>query len=215
MLYRLEGRKINLDKMNICSSFDNGDIYNYRKYIIKHYKDNIPDEDDIRYLSRIKSLHIYLPIKLLYGNDKFMGYSLKSYKKYDVNKMINTPKDELLDSIYELEEDVNNISQKKIILSGLDCSDAYYNGELYIINPDKYIIYNADDESLKDINNVEISGLLSKMIIHELNGENITKRNIVLFNELFNNKDEYIRSSDFLDELLDDSSNIKEYVKRL
>ena len=215
MLYRLEGRKINLDKMNISSSFDNGDIYNYRKFIIKHYKDNIPLEEDIRYLSRIKSLHIYLPIKLLYGNDKFMGYSLKSCKKYDIVKMINTPRDELLDSIYELEEDVNSISQKKIILSGLDCNDAYYNGKLFITNPDKYIIYDADDESLKDINNVEISGLLSRMIMHELNGENITKRNLVLFSELLNNKDEYTRSSDYLDELLDDNSNIKEYVKKL
>ena len=90
-----------------------------------------------------------------------------------------------------------------------------YNGELYITNPDKFIIYDADNESLKDINNVEISGLLNKMIIHELNGENITKRNVALFNELLNNKDVYTRSSDYLDELLSDSSNIKEKEKKL
>lgn len=215
MLYRLEGRKINLDKMNVCSSFENGDIYNYKKYLIRLYKDNIPKEEDIRYLSKIKSLHIYLPIKLLYGNDKFMGFTLKSYKKYDIDKMINTPKDELLDSIYDLEEDIDNISQKKIILNGLNTNDAYYNGELYITNPDKFIIYDADDESLKDINNVELTGLLNKMIIHELNGENITKKNLSLFTELLNNKDIYTRSSDYLDVLLGNSSNIKEYVKKL
>lgn len=215
MLYRLEGRKINLDKMNVCSSFENGDIYNYKKYLIRLYKDNIPKEEDIRYLSKIKSLHIYLPIKLLYGNDKFMGFTLKSYKKYDIDKMINTPKDELLDSIYDLEEDIDNISQKKIILNGLNTKDAYYNGELYITNPDKFIIYDADDESLKDINNVELTGLLNKMIIHELNGENITKKNLSLFTELLNNKDIYTRSSDYLDVLLGNSSNIKEYVKKL
>ena len=215
MLYRLEGRKINLDKMNVCSSFENGDIYNYKKYLIRLYKDNIPKEEDIRYLSKIKSLHIYLPIKLLYGNDKFMGFTLKSYKKYDIDKMINTPKDELLDSIYDLEEDIDNISQKKIILNGLNTNDAYYNEELYITNPDKFIIYDADDESLKDINNVELTGLLNKMIIHELNGENITKKNLSLFTELLNNKDIYTRSSDYLDVLLGNSSNIKEYVKKL
>ena len=215
MLYRLEGRKINLDKMNVSSSFDNGEIYNYKNNIIRVYKNNIPKEKDIRYLSKIKSLHIYLPIKLLYGNDKFIGYTLKSYKKYDVDKMINTPKDELLDSIYDLEEDIETISQKRVILSGLNTDDAYYNGSIYITNPDKYIIYNANEESINDINNVELSGLLNKMIMHELNGENITKKNLSTFSELLNNKDVYTRSSDYLDELLTDSPNIKEYVKKL
>lgn len=216
MLYRIEGKKINLDRMNSLSTFENGDIYNYRKFLIRVYKENIPDELDIRYLSKIKSINIYLPIKLLYGNDKFMGYTIKSNKKYDVDKMINTPKDELLDAIYDLEEEIDNISQKKVILTGLDRNDAYYNGELFIINPDKYIIYNgADEDSIKDVNNLEISSLINKMLIHELNGENITKKNISLFNELLNKKDLFTRSSDYLDELLDDNHNVKEFVKKL
>ena len=215
MLYRLENKKINLDKMNITASFDNGDIYNYRKFIIKVYKDNIPDELDIRYLSKVKSLHIYLPIKLLYGNDRFMGYTLKSYKKYDTSKMINAPRDNLLDAIYELEEDINTISQKKVILNGLDANDAYYNGELFITNPDKYIIYNADGDSIRDLNNLELNGLLNKILVHELNGENITRKSIGQFSELLKNKDLYISNSEYLDELLNDSPNVKEFVKKL
>ena len=113
--YRLESRRINLDRLNVQSTFTGGRIYSYRNQIIKVFDDdeNHVSENEARTLSRIKALHVFLPSKLLFFNDKFCGYSLKSLDKIGRSKTIGVDKEELLDSIYNLENEFSDLFRSK------------------------------------------------------------------------------------------------------
>lgn len=215
--YRLESKRINLDRLNVQSTFSGGRIYNYRNQIIKAFDDDDHiNEDDARTLSRIKSLYIFLPLKLLFFNDRFCGYSLKSLDKIGRDKIIGVDKEELLDSIYNLENDIETLSKKSVIINGLDFNDLQYNDGLYITKPDRFIIFNGDEETkVNDINVGELNLLLSSLFVHELNGENIPRKSISEFSELFRSKDQYTSNCDYLDDLFDDSPNVRELVKRM
>lgn len=216
--YRLESRRINLDRLNVQSTFTGGRIYSYRNQIIKVFDDdeNHVSENEARTLSRIKSLHVFLPSKLLFFNDRFCGYSLKSLDKIGRSKTIGVDKEELLDSIYNLENDIETLSKKNVVINGLDFNDLQYNEGLYIIKPDRFIIFNRDEEiKVNDINIGELNLLLSSLFIHELNGETIPKKSISEFSDLFRSKDPYTTNCDFLDDIIGDSPNVRELVKRM
>lgn len=219
MEYRIENKKLNLDRMVPTSTFNGGNIYNYRNGLIRIYDKNFEEahsENTIRYLSKIKSLQIFMPSKLVYGNNKFCGYSIKSVPKNgSFHKIITTPKDYLLDSLFNLEEEIKYISDKRVVFNDLDYDDISYNGEFSICNPDKYMVLKSKSDSIYDTNILELNLLLSKMISKELNSENIVKRKINTFNNLFKDKDIYISNCDYLDDLLSDSKDVKSFVKKL
>lgn len=215
--YRLESKRFDLDRLYVQSTFSGGRIYNYKNQIIKVFDDDDHiDEEGARTLTRIKSLSIFLPTKLLFLNDRFCGYTLKSVDKKGKSKIIGVDKEELLDSIYNLENDIETLSRRNVILNGLDYNDLYYNDGLYITKPDKFIVFNRDEkEKVNDINIGQLNLLLSSLLVHELNGENIPKKNVSEFGDLFRGKDEYVSNCDHLDDLLGDSPNVKELVKRM
>ena len=215
--YRLESRRINLDRLNIQSTFTGGRIYNYRNQIIKAFDDDDHiNENDARTLSRIKSLHVFLPLKQLFYNDIFCGFSLKSLDKIGRGKIIGVDKEELLDSIYNLENDIETLSKKSVVINGLDFNDLQYNDGLYITKPDRFIVFNGEEETkVNDINVGELNLLLSSLFVHELNGENIPRKNISEFSELFRSKDQYTSNCDYLDDMFGDSPNVRELVKRM
>ncbi len=219
MDYRLEKRKINLDKMNPIDTFNGGNIYSYRNNLIKIYDKDFDDshsEKTIRYLSKIKSLQIFMPSKLIFANNKFCGYTLRSIPKNgSYHKIITTPKDYLLDSLFNLEEEIKYISDKKVLFSDLDYKDIKYNGEFFICNPDKYVVLNNNSDSIYDTNILELNSILCKLITKELNSENMTKKNIVNFNNIFKDKDIYVSNCDYLDDLLSNDEDIRSYVKKL
>ena len=208
------------------SSFKDGYYYNYSKLtkpsVLKIYSKNfeeMPDEEQIRYLSRIKSIHILLPTKLLYGNDKFIGYSLKSVNKTGkFNRIITTPIDVLCDNLYRMEEEIEYLSNKNIVLRGMNHIDTVYNGELFITNPDKYVtVSNNNVDSSRKINDVNtflFTNLLGEVISHEFNSEKINKSSLIKFIDKMNDKNIYIKNSDYLDDIVT-SENIREYVKKL
>ncbi len=217
--YRLEKKKINLDKMVPVTSFNGGDVYNYRNGLIRIYDKNFEEahsEKTIRYLSKIKSLQIFMPSKLVYANNKFCGYTIKSAPKNgSFHRIITTPKDYLLDSLFNLEEEIKYISEKRVVFNDLDYDDISYNGEFFVLNPDKYMVLNNGSDSIYDTNILELNLLLSKLMSKELNSENIVKRKILDFNNIFKDKDIYVSNCDYLDDLLSDSKDIKSFVKKL
>ena len=226
MIYRLENRKINLDKMVPTSNFKDGYIYNISKLskpsILKFYSKNfneLPDEDQMRYFTKIRSIHILLPTKLLFANDKFSGYTLKSVSKNGIfGKMITTPKDVLIDNLCIMEDEIKELSKRSIILKGMNHQDTVYNGELFITNPDNYLVIdnNNSDTTLKieDVNTFLFNNLLQEIFSHELNGEKVNKSSINKFSELLSQKDLIVKNSDYMDDIID-SENIREYVKRI
>ena len=219
MVYRLESKRINLDRMNPIGTFNNGTLYNVKNNVLKIYDKNIeelPSEKTMRYLSKIKSLQIFMPNKLLHSNDNFCGYTIRSVNKNGrYNKIISTPRDQILDSIFSLEEEIKYISDKRVLLHDLDLEDVIYNGELFIINPDKYLVLNSNSDLIYDTNILELNSLLSRLISKELNSENVIKKNIVRFNNILKDKDIYTSNCDYLDDLLSKEDNIKCLVKKM
>ncbi len=215
--YRLESKRFDLDRLYPQSTFSGGRIYNYRNQILKVFDDDDHiSEEDARSLTRIKSLSIFLPTKLLFYNDRFCGYTLKSLEKKGRSKIIGVDKEELLDSIFNLENDIETLSRRNVIINGLDFNDLQYNDGLYITKPDRFIVFNRDEEKkIYDINIGHLNLVLSSLFVHELNSENIPKRTITEFGDLFREKNEYVSNCDYLDELFDDSPNVRELVKRM
>ena len=157
-----------------------------------------------------------MPNKLLYSNDNFCGYTIRSVNKNGrYNKIISTPRDQILDSIFSVEEEIKYISDKRVLLHDLDLEDVIYNGELFIINPDKYLVLNSNSDLIYDTNILELNSLLSRLISKELNSENVIKKNIVRFNNILKDKDIYTSNCDYLDDLLSKEDNIKCLVKKM
>ena len=77
------------------------------------------------------------------------------------------------------------------------------------------MVLSNQSDTIYDTNLLELNSLLSKLITKELNSENVTKKNIVNFNNIFRDKDIYVSNCDYLDDLLSDSQDIKSYVKTL
>ena len=215
--YRLESRRVDLDRLYVQSTFSGGRVYNYKSQSLKVFDgDDHINEEGARTLTRIKSLNIFLPTKLLFLNDRFCGYTLKSVDKKRKSKVINVDKEELLDSIYNLENDIETLSRRNVVLSGLDYNDLFYYDGLYITKPDKFIVFNRDEkDKVYDINIGQLNLILCSLFAHELNGENIPKRSVSEFCDSFREKNEYISNCDYLDDLLGDSPNVKELVKKL
>ena len=219
MDYRLENRKFNIYKMNEIDHFNGGTLYNYKNCVVKIYDKDFEDKHDVntyRSLSKIKSLRVYMPMKLVFANNKFCGYSLKRLDKTgNYSRIISTPKDYLLDSLFYLEEEVKYISDKGVVFNDLDYDDVYYNGDFTICNPDKYMLLNSKSDFIYDTNLLELNSILGKLITQELNAENITKKNIINFNNILRDKDIYQSNCEYLDELLTDHKDIRSYVKTL
>lgn len=226
MIYRLENKKINLDKMKPIGTFKDGSIYNLNKStkpsILKFYNKNfneLPDEDQMRYFTKIRSINILLPTKLFYTNDKFSGYTLKSISKTSkYNKMITTPKEILYDNLCIVEDEIYELSNKNIILKGMNYQDTIYNGQLFITNPDDYVVVSNknSDTALKieDVNTFLFNSLLQEIFSHELNSERINKSSINKFIETLSQKDFYLKNSDYFDDIVS-GENVREYVKKI
>ena len=128
--------------------------------------------------------------------------------------MVTTPKDELVCSIRELEEDVEEISANNILLSDVSPENTIFNGKLYLSDPSKYTKLSlAPTEDLNRVNQYQIYLLLSELFAKELRTMNFSKSNISQFRELLSLKDNEQKASEYLDYIIDDKSNIKEMIK--
>ena len=174
MGYRLENKPVDLSglkELTFVPSQKAGDVYRFRNYAIRIFQngEKVIDEDTARYLTTITTDRIILPRKLLFYKNNFAGYTMKLVsQKGSGKKIITTPKDEFIDSIEVLEDDIKELSQKKVLLNDITPQYTLYNGELYLVNPSKYSLFEANTDSIESINRFQLHQLITELI-HLLN----------------------------------------------
>ena len=153
-----------------------GNVYQYGDNALKIFdtEESIIDEETARYLTNIRTSRILLPKKLVYYKDKFKGYTMKLVSTKPKSKnLISISKNDLLDNIEMLEEDVSLLSNKRVLLNGMSPDNTIYNGNLYITDPSKYSILDSMDydniQNLDILNKFQLYLLLNNLIIRELN----------------------------------------------
>ena len=130
-------------------------------------------------------------------------------------KIITTPKYEFIDSIEVLEDDIKELSKKKVLLNDIVPQYTLYNGDLYLVNPAKYSILDADSNSIERINKFQLHQLITELISRELNKQNCPQYAIKHLKELMRLRDEDQNTSDFLYDLMGEQKNIKQFVKKI
>ena len=222
MGYRLENKEVDLNglrQVNYVPSKKAGDIYRYKNDVLRIFKDGEQpiDEDTARYLTTISTDRVLLPRKLLFYNNAFKGYTLKLVSQKGANKkMVNAPKDELLDSIGIVEEDIYRLSQRKILLSNTGIGHTLYNGDLYLVDPSQYRILDyGDEESLWRLNQYHLHLLVGELISTELRNMNFPKSSIAHMKEIMEIKDNDQTTSSYLSEIMGSQKDIKQLVKKL
>lgn len=221
MGYRLENKPVDLSglkELTFVPSQKAGDVYRFRNYAIRIFQngEKVIDEDTARYLTTITTDRIILPRKLLFYKNNFAGYTMKLVsQKGSGKKIITTPKDEFIDSIEVLEDDIKELSQKKVLLNDITPQYTLYNGELYLVNPSKYSLFEANTDSIESINRFQLHQLVTELISMELKKDNFTQPFIKHLKELMSLKDEDQKTSDFLYDLMADQKNIKQFIKKI
>ena len=222
MGYRLENKPVDLSgikKLTFVPSSKAGDVYHYRNYALRIFKDGekVIDKDTARYLTTISTERILLPKKLLFYNNAFKGYTMKLVSQKGAGKkIITTPIDDFIDSVEVLESDVKEVSQKKVLLNDIAPGYTLYNGELYLVNPAKYDTLDIGGaEDLERINKYQLHLLITELITSELNKHNCPQSSIRHMKELMNLRDMDQNTSDFLYDLMGDQKDIKQFVKKI
>ena len=225
MGYKLDGKNIEFPTkhMNIVGKGVNGNVYNYRGMALKLFIDDknpAIDVETAEYLKNIDTERVLLPQNLLFYNNTFKGYTYKLVNKRGSGKrMIMLSKDEFIQNIEVLENDVELLSKEHVLLNGMDIDNVLFNGKLYVIDPTKYSILEEDElrfSGLEDINKFQLHLLLVNLITSELKKNNFSS-NLVkkVENILLKSKDSYEDSSDFFDDIIGNNNTIKEFVKKL
>lgn len=223
MEFRIDNKAINLasrKEIPLIAKGKTGNIYRYGSEVLKVFDGEIKpqiDHDTAKTMTKIHTKRILLPKRLLMCGNTFSGYTLNRIpKKGTKKKMVTTPKDELVCSIRELEEDVEEISANNILLSDVSPENTIFNGKLYLSDPSKYTKLSlAPTEDLNRVNQYQIYLLLSELFAKELRTMNFSKSIISQFRELLSLKDNEQKPSEYLDYIIDDKSNIKEMIKVL
>ena len=227
MIYKLDDKNIDLrekKKLSLIAKGKNGNIYGYGNFAIKVFN-NIEEppisEETAKYLTTINTDRILLPRKLLFYEDAFSGYSLKLVpKKPNVKKLINSPKEQLIDNITALESDIKTISKRNILLSDMSPENVQYNGTIFISDPSKYTLLDLPrtgelDKELEKINSFQLHLLLTELFSEELRKINFKKESIEYLKELFELKDVDQQTSSFLSNMMDGQVTLKEMVKKI
>lgn len=223
MGYRLENKEIDLFSRRVSKigTGKRGDVYKYRGQAIKVYPDNIDfnevlDEKTAKYLTGITTDRILLPRKLLFYNKNFIGYSLKLVDKKGANgRIINAPVSDVISNIELLEEDVDLLSSKGILLNGITPNNAVYNGDIYLTDPSRYaIMEGGDTKYLNRLNQYQLHLLISELIVSDIRKDNFRNSTVSNMKELFSLKDDNERCGEFFEELFEGNRSIKQFVKK-
>ena len=137
MGHKLEGKDIKLTKKNLkkIGTGVTGDVYKYKNSALKIFKkekDTPIDYYTADYLTGISTNRILLPRNLLFYNNAFKGYTYKLVsKKGTGNRMIMLPTDELIEDVSIIEKDIEVLSNKQVLLNGIEPDNTIFNGRLY------------------------------------------------------------------------------------
>ena len=223
MGYRLGNQEIelsNLKKINFTPSTKAGDVYRYKNMAIRVFRDGEEpiDKQTADYFTRISTARILLPRQLLiYNSSLFKGYSMKLVTQKGSGKRITiAPKRELIEGVAALERDNETLSQKKVLLNGINPGYVLYNGEIYLVNPAGYSrLELGNTKSLEKLNQFQIHLLITELIASDLRKSRVPQATINEVKKLLSLKDMDERTSSFLIELLRGQENVKELVKKM
>lgn len=230
MGYKLGNRNIDIPGKDVrkIASGKRGDIYKYRNVVLKVFPKNydqndVLDEDAAKYLTGISTDRILLPRKILYYHEpqcdinEFRGYSLRSLDKKGAKKrIINENSIDVVNNIKALENDVILLSRKGVLLNGITPSNTIYNGDIFLTDPSRYsVLAEIDYDSLENLNRYQLHLLLSELIVTDAKKEGFSTSTVVKIRNLFNIKDDLNKSSDFFGDILEDNTNLKQFIKKL
>ena len=222
MGYRLDNKDIDISgkRLTKIGNGGTGDVYKYRNSALKIFKTDryTPiDLETAEYLTTISTNRILLPKNLLFYNNSFRGYTYKLISKKGSGKKITTiPKDDLVGNILIIERDIETLSNKQVLLNGIEPANTIFNGNLYLSDPSAYT--KLDSYSVKELerlNKYQFHLLLVSLIISELRKSSISSKTEKQVKELLYLRDENNNSSDFLTDIIDDNDSIKQFVKKL
>lgn len=222
MGYRLDNKDIDISgkRLTKIGNGGTGDVYKYRNSALKIFKTDKETPIDVEtaeYLTTISTNRVLLPRNLLFYNNTFRGYTYKLVSKKGSGKKITTiPKDELVGNISIIERDIETLSNKQVLLDGIEPANTIFNGNLYLADPCKYTkldIYSTKE--LEKLNKYQFHLLLISMISSELKKAGISSKLEKQVKELLNFRDENENSSDFLIDIIDDNDSIKQLIKKL
>lgn len=223
MGFILDGKneEILLKKLTKIASGKNGDVYKYRKSALKIFReDTTPpiDAETAKRLTEIDTQRILLPRNLLFYNKTFRGYTYRLVEKKGLGRrMISLPIDELIGNISILENDSKKLSEKSVLLNGIDQSNCIFNGDLFITDPSEYSILEDifSTEELQKLNNFQLHLLISAMLVSEIKKCGVTNAMEKQFKELLSIKRENINTSDFFADVFSKTDTVKEYVMKM
>ena len=222
MGYRLENKNIDLKglrQLNFKPDTKAGNVYRYKDSAIRVFDDGEEpiDEETARYLTGIRTERIILPKKLLFYNNAFKGYTMKLVSQKGAGKRIsNAPTDEFINNVRVIEKDVESLSQKRVLLNGINPGYTLYNGELYVVDPSSYRkLDSADVERLQELNQFQLHLLLTELLSSELRKSNVPNSSIQHLKELLGLRDPEQSSSSYFGEIMKGQKNIKELVRKI
>ena len=222
MGYRLDNKDVDISGKRLLkiANGSSGDVYRYRNNALKIFKQGKETPIDLEtaeYLTGISTNRILLPKSLLFYNNTFRGYTYKLVpKKGSSRKIINLPKDELIGNISIIERDVEVLSNKQVLLNGIEPANTIFNGSLYLADPSKYTILDIySTRELEELNKYQLHLLLTTLMVQELRKSNIDSATERQFKELLEIRDSDDNSSDFLSDIVEGNDSIKQFVKKM
>ncbi len=236
MKYQINNEFITPDiirKLKLIKSGKTGKVYKWKNnqmlkiFTINQSKDDIQmDLETAEILSKIntKSRYIILPIDLVFNKNDYKKNNLKGYTSLYIKRKGNSnitkiPKGKLLENIQGIEEDIELLSSKNILLDGLNMQNTIFNDKLYISDPVRYI--KMEEESVRNINMKLFQQLLIDLTTRDLKMMRVSKQKIERIAELLWLKDDEVLNSIYLKDLLDtpiytnDIDNILTLTKKL
>ena len=221
MGYKLDDKDITLTRKNLkkIGTGKTGDVYKYKNSALKVFKkekDTPIDTYTADYLTSLSTNRILLPQKLLFYNNAFKGYTYKLVsKKGTGNRMIMLPIDELVENVSIIEKDIETLSNKQVLLNGIEPDNTIFNGRLYLTDPTGYTILDImSTEELEKLNKYQFHLLFTMLLSQELKRNNFSSSSVTEIRELLEMKDSIDNTSEYLKELLGDNETFKQFAKR-
>ena len=225
MGYTLNKKNINVGKKIKLSSDSLSDVYKINRGIaLRVFKDNIDrnivlSKDDCEYLTTLRSDRILLPKKLLFKNKKYCGYSYRLLPNVvKKEKIISTDMESFISDVEMLEEDINLLSQNRVMLDGITPYNIVYNDGLYITDASQFKVLDVEEfdyRQLRKLNDYQVQLLLESLITTELKKERVDINKINSFIDLLEDRNTDIKQSKYYEKLFEYSNNVREFVKKL
>ena len=222
MGYRLDGKDVDIigKRMTKIGTGASGDVYRYKNKALKVFKKEKKPPMNLetaKYLSSISTTNILLPENLLFYNDSFRGYTYKLVSKKGLGKrMISISKEELIDNIERLETDTETLSNKNVLLNGINPNNSIFNGCIYLCDPSEYSILDImSNKELERLNKYQIHMLLSSMLLSEMRKNNLGGSPEKEMKTLLELKDMEENTSSYIKRILKNSENVKQFVKKM